>query len=213
MKGLLKSITVWLVGFVAIVLIFVWAVSLVIIKSSEKRIVNITDLSNDFDCVLILGAGVNPDKSPSDMLADRLRVGYAVYALGKVSKILVSGDNGKVEYNEVEAMKKYLIELGVAEEDIFMDHAGFSTYDSMYRARDIFRVRKLVVVTQKYHLYRAIYTADRLGLDAYGVSASLHKYVGQDQYDFREVGARVKAYFDGIFKPQPKFLGEPVPLE
>jgi len=164
------------------------------------------------DCVMVLGAGLRRDGSPSDMLSDRLKVGIDAYNAGAAPKLLMSGDHGRTHYDEVNTMKAFAVERGVPSSDIFMDHAGFSTYESMYRARDIFRVERLVIVTQQYHLYRAIYNAERMGLEAYGVQSSLRSYVRQSQFDLREYLARVKDFFWGIFQPYPTYLGGPIPI-
>lgn len=164
------------------------------------------------DCILVLGCGVREDGTPSDMLADRLERSIELYRLGVAPKLLMSGDHGQVEYDEVNTMKDYAIAAGVPSEDIFMDHAGFSTYESMYRAREIFQVEKLVIVSQEYHLYRGIYNAERMGMEAYGVSADLRNYVGQSYMNAREILARCKDVFMGIFKPEPTYLGESIPV-
>jgi SanA protein len=109
-------------------------------------------------------------------------------------------------------MKDYAVQAGVPSSDVFMDHAGFSTYDSMYRARDIFRARKIIIVTQRYHLYRALFIARALGLDAYGVSSDYQTYAGQSYREVREIAARDKAFAFCIFKPAPSLLGDAVPI-
>ncbi len=164
------------------------------------------------DCILILGAGVRDDGSPSHMLEDRLLTGIDLYQNGLCQTLLVSGDHGREEYDEVNCMKDYAVNTGVPAEDIFMDHAGFSTYESLYRARDVFGAEKIVIVTQKYHLYRALYVADALGLDAVGVSADLRTYYGQSLRETRELAARVKDFLYTIFKPLPTYLGSPIDL-
>ena len=111
------------------------------------------------DCILVLGAQVKPDGTPSTMLADRLDTAIKLYKDGVAPKILMSGDDGQVEYNEVKIMLEYAKEHGVPAKDIFLDHAGFSTYESVYRAQYIFGVKKMIIVTQKYHEYRALYIA------------------------------------------------------
>ena len=164
------------------------------------------------DCVLVLGCGVRPDGSPSDMLADRLEQGIALYQAGWADKLLLSGDNGQENYNEVGVMEAYALERGVPGEDIVLDHAGFCTYDSVYRARDIFGAKRLVIITQAYHLSRALYIAQALGLDAWGVGADLRPYRGQAVRELREVLARDKDFFWALAQPDPKFLGEKLPL-
>jgi len=164
------------------------------------------------DCILVLGAGLRPDGTPNLMLRDRLDKGIELYRAGAAPKLLLSGDNGQEQYDEVNAMKKYALDAGVPPEDIFLDHAGFSTYESMYRARDVFLVKKPIVITQKYHQYRALYTARGLGLEAYGVIAKPQAYAGQTQRELREVLARNKDFLQVIFKPRPTYLGEAVPI-
>lgn len=166
----------------------------------------------DVDCILVLGCGVHDDGSPSDMLHDRLRRGVELYELGTSPKLLMSGDHGRKGYDEVDAMKSFAVEAGIPSEDVFMDHAGFSTYESMYRAKEIFQAKKIVIVSQEYHLYRAIYIAESLGMEAYGVSANYRNYRNQDGMDRREMLARGKDVFSCIFKPEPTYLGETIPI-
>ncbi len=188
--------------------------NLIVCRSTASRIGSVSDAAkfNDADCILILGCGVHADGSPSNMLEDRLKRGIELYKAGAAPKLLMSGDHGRDDYNEVATMKAYAIEAGVPSEDIFMDHAGFSTYESIVRARDIFKADKLIVVTQNYHLHRALYIADRFGLEAYGVDADLRPYAGQFMRDVREVAARVKDVFTCIFRPSPTYLGEAIPV-
>lgn len=166
----------------------------------------------DVDCILVLGCQVKDDGTPSDMLRDRLTRGIEVYNLGAAPKLLMSGDHGREEYDEVGTMKQYAIEAGISSEDIFMDHAGFSTYESIYRAKEIFQADKIIIVTQEYHLYRALYIAKQLGVEAYGVASDYHTYAGQTMRDFREVLARCKDFVSVIFKPKPTYLGEAIPV-
>ena len=164
------------------------------------------------DCILVLGCGVRPNGAPSLMLQDRLDMGLRIYELGAAPKLLMSGDHGTVDYDEVNAMKDYAMEAGVPSEDVFMDHAGFSTYESMYRARDVFCAEKVIIVSQQYHLYRAVYDARALGLEAYGVAAEDVAYLGQTLRDVREILARNKDFFYCLLRPQPTFLGEAIPV-
>lgn len=161
---------------------------------------------------LVLGAKVHEDGRLSDMFRDRCETAVGLYENGKVEKILVSGDHGRKEYDEVNAAKAYLLESGVAGEDIFLDHAGFDTYDSVYRARDVFRVESMAIVTQNYHLPRALFIARELGVEAVGVDADLRNYGGEDYRNFREEFAVVKAGIDVVLKSQPKFLGDSIPV-
>ncbi|HHY82215.1 MAG TPA: DUF218 domain-containing protein [Clostridiales bacterium] len=164
------------------------------------------------DCILILGAGVWGSR-PSHMLEDRLLQGIELYKSGVSDRLLMSGDHGRKDYDEVNTMKRFAVESGVPSEHVFMDHAGFSTYESMYRARDIFLVKKVIVITQEYHMHRALYIANKLGLDAYGVPSDFRIYAGQEYREKREVLARIKDFFTVIFKPKPTYLGDPIPID
>jgi len=161
---------------------------------------------------LVLGAKVYTSGKLSDILADRALTAKDLYDAGKVRKILVSGDNGSKKYDEVTAVKEFLIGKGVPSADIHLDYAGFDTYDSMYRARDVFKVDSMVIVTQEFHLPRAIYIAKSLGLDAVGLTADKHVYVASLYNDVREFFARMKAFIDVSLHAKPRFLGEPVPV-
>jgi SanA protein len=165
------------------------------------------------DAIIVLGALVWDDGQPSSMLQDRLDTAYALYKAGKAPKILVSGDHSREEYDEVNGMRRYLEDKGVPTEAIFMDHAGFDTYSTMYRARGVFVVKTAIVVTQKYHLYRALFLADSMGIDAQGVDCERYKSKYQLYYDAREIAARAKDFFTAlVFKPQPKYLGDEMPI-
>lgn len=182
-------------------------------RGGTKYIYSPEDVPNA-DTVLILGAYVYPDGTLSYMLQDRVNVGFELYAQGKAPKIIVSGDHGRKDYDEVNTMKDFLKGKGVPGKDIFMDHAGFSTYESLYRARDIFQVKKVIIVTQEYHLLRAVFIARELGLEAYGVASDEHDY-GQVMaaYEVREMAARNKDFWMAkVIKPQPTFLGESIPV-
>lgn len=185
------------------------------VKASTKdrilTVQNTAELEN-VDCIIILGCQVKDDGSLSHMLRDRLMRGLEVYEADAAPKLLMSGDHGHEEYDEVGAMKNYAIENGVPSENVFMDHAGFSTYETVYRAKEIFQADKVIIVTQEYHLYRALYIAEQFGVEAYGVSADLNRYAGQSMRDFREVLARCKDWAMCIFKPEPTYLGEAIPV-
>lgn len=163
------------------------------------------------DAIVVLGAGVR-GKNPSPMLEDRLLEAISLYEDGVSPKIIMSGDHGTKYYDEVNVMKNFAMEKGVPSENIFMDHAGFSSYDSIYRAKEIFGVKKIVLVTQKYHLYRALYIAKQLGIEAYGVSADPRTYVGQTKREIREILARNKDFFKCILKPESARLGDTIPI-
>lgn len=210
MKKIFKILNILLI-IVLISIIITIIINYYIINTSKKRILKEEDYSklNNIDCILILGAGIWGDK-PSPMLQDRLDEGIKLYKKGLSSKIIMSGDHGKEEYDEVNVMKSYAIEKGVPSKDIFMDHAGFSTYESVYRLKEVFEVKKMIIVTQKYHLYRALYIADRLDINAYGVNSNPKKYSGQIFREVREILARNKDFIYTIIKPKPTYLGESI---
>ena len=206
-----KKIMIILVVLVIIALILILGINFFVIFSSKENIISREDAKKleNVDCILILGAGIWGD-SPSPMLEDRLLEGIALYEAGTSPKIIMSGDHGREEYDEVNVMKDFAIEKGIKSEDIFMDHAGFSTYESIYRARDIFGVKKMIIVTQQYHLYRALYIAKSLGVEAYGVPSDPRQYSGQVFREIREVLARDKEWLNCIIKPLPTYLGETI---
>ena len=209
MKKVLKYGTIAIIIMVTIII----GINLYVKISTNKQIVkeaNYTKLSN-IDCVIVLGAGIW-NNEPSPMLEDRLLEGINLYKNHVSNKIIMSGDHGIAEYDEVNIMKNYAIERGVKSEDIFMDHAGFSTYESIYRAKEIFKAKRIVIVTQKYHLYRALYIAKQLDLEAYGVGADPRQYVGATYREIREILARDKDFIKCIFKPEPTYLGETIPV-
>lgn len=177
--------------------------------STKDKIITEKDIAEDFNVALVLGAGLKNGK-PSPVLKDRLDTALMLYKNNKVSKIIVSGDHGNKNYDEVNVMKNYLKNEGVLSEDIFMDHAGFSTYDSIYRLREIFNVKKVIIVTQKYHLYRSLYIAKKLGVNAKGISATKRHYAGELKFVLREVIARDKDFVKTIFKPKSKYLGDAI---
>ena len=191
-----------------------WSIQTYVKERAAGHILSMAEAEqmSDFDCILVLGCKVKENGVPSDMLADRLAMGVALQQAGVSEKLLMSGDHGQEEYNEVAVMKQYAMDKGVASSDIFMDHAGFSTYDSVYRAKEIFEAKKILIVTQEYHLYRALYVAEELGMEAYGVPADTRTYFGQTKRDVREVLARVKDFFMVCVQAKPVYLGEVIPL-
>lgn len=209
MKKLLK----YGIIIIIIIAIIVLGINLYVRISTNKQIIQENDYTelSDVDCIIILGAGIWEDK-PSPMLEDRLLEGIKLYQNSVSDKIIMSGDHGRREYDEVNIMKNYAIEKGIPSENIFMDHAGFSTYESIYRAKDIFEAKKVVIVTQKYHLYRALYIANQLGLEAYGVGADPRQYIGATYRELREILARDKDFIKCIFKPEPTYLGDTIPV-
>ena len=193
---------------------FAVGVNAYMLISAEDNILTLEQVKEveNADCILVLGCMVWSETTPSHMLEDRLLVAVDLYKQGTAPKILMTGDHGTEEYDEVNVMKSFAVDKGVESENVFMDHAGFSTYESMYRAKEVFKAEKIVIVTQGYHLPRAIKCAEALGLEAYGVPSDLRSY-GKDVYNnVREFAARVKDFFYCIIKPEPTYLGEAIPI-
>lgn len=209
-----KIIACVLVACIVLGLVSVLAINARVVSVGKGRLLTAQEAAQleDVDCILVLGCQVKADGTPSLMLKDRLDRGIELYQLGAAPKLLMSGDHGQPDYDEVGTMKQYAMDAGVPSSDVFMDHAGFSTYESMYRAKEVFQAHKIIIVSQEYHLYRAIYIAQALGLDAYGVAANGQDYAGQWSRDVREVLARVKDFLTSIWQPQPTYLGEAVPV-
>ena len=209
----MKKIFKILIVIAIISIILVLFINFYVLGMANKRMIKDNDYSSlkNVDCILILGAGIWGDK-PSPMLQDRLEEGIKLYNEGIAQKIIMSGDHGREEYDEVNIMKEYAIEQGVPSEDIFMDHAGFSTYESIYRGKEIFDADNIVIVTQEYHLYRALYIANKLDINAYGVNSDPRKYSGQTFRELREILARNKDFINCIIKPEPTYLGESIPV-
>ena len=188
----------FLVGCVILLafLLTIVCINASVVGTASPRILDVEQLSVlDADCVLVLGCGLRSDGSPSDMLYDRVSVGAEVFLADVSDKLFLSGDRSGTQYDEVTAMKRLALELGVSSDEIDCDYEGFSTYESVLRAKEVFGAEKIIIVTQKYHLYRALFIADSLGLEAYGVSADLRTYRGQIYRDLRELAARVKDFF------------------
>lgn len=206
----MKKILKWLLGLIVFFIVGVLSVNCfvkiitngLIVKSDSKKIENA-------ECALVLGASIWNGK-PSPMLKDRLDIAIDLYKKGIVPKIIMSGDHSTNTYDEVNVMKKYAIESGVPSEDIFMDHAGISTYDSVYRLKNIFNVNKVIIVTQEYHLYRSLYIAKSLKINAYGVEATPIKYKGWLKREIREILARDKDFVKSIFKPKSTYMGDTI---
>lgn len=205
-RFLAALIIVSLTGAIAFLSVNVYVKSV-----GTKNITAIAD-AGQAQAVIILGASVFGN-TVSPTLQKRLDKGFEVYQSGKAGKIIVSGDHGQPDYNEVQAMKNYLVKRGVPAEDIFMDHAGFSTYDTVYRAKDIFLVQNAIIVTQREHLIRALYIADRLKLPAQGVEAESYENYEKLVQMPREELARIKAFLQcDIFHSKPMFLGDTLPV-
>ncbi len=209
----MKKFLIFISIIILIVLVIILGINFYVIFKYDKKIISEKEAYKlkDTDCILILGAGIK-NGGPSDMLRDRLIVGSKIYQNSNIKKIIVSGDHSKDNYDEVRVMKNYLInKLNISSDDIYKDHYGIATYDSIYRAKEVYSCQKMIIVTQKYHLYRSLYLADKIGIDAYGVSASLEPYRGQLWREIREVLARDKDFVKGLILPKPKFKIEALP--
>lgn len=214
MKKILKKTFIILFCLTVLLVASVFIINSRVKNVTKNRILTLENIASveDADCIIVLGCQVRDDGTLSHMLRDRLITSLKVYNTGTSSKLLMSGDHGRITYNEVGAMKQYAIDNGVPSENVFMDHAGFSTYETIYRAKEIFEADKVIIVTQEYHLYRALYIAKQMGIEAYGVPADLNIYLGQSARDFREVLARCKDFVMCIFKPRPTYLGETISI-
>jgi vancomycin permeability regulator SanA len=211
-KGI-KTVILVLLCMAVVGVLTLAAINIYVKESVKNRILTMEEAKSldSVDCILVLGAGVR-DGKPTAMLKDRLELGIELYRLGISDRLLVSGDHGRIDYDEVNTMKQIAIEAGIPSENIFMDHAGFSTYESLYRARDIFQADKIVIVTQNYHMYRALYDGKGLGLTVYGVSSDPQSYAGQTKRELRETLARVKDFLYVLVKPEPTYLGDTIPV-
>jgi len=210
-KWLRRIACVLIVAIIVGVIPF-FAIQIYIVQFAKDYVIGDISDAPECDAVMILGAFVYSSGTPSPVLRDRLNYGYDLYAQGKVKKILVSGDHGQTEYDEVNAMKTYLIGKGVPSEDIFMDHAGFNTYDSMYRAKEIFCIESLLISTQEFHIHRSVYIARKLGIAAYGYPCADKSSYPMFSLRLREAFARIKAFLDVLIHRNPKYLGYKIPI-
>ncbi len=214
MLKLIGGLVKLLLALAIAAVLFVVGVNAAIILGTRGEIVDEASAASfDADAIVVLGASVMPDGTPSDILKSRLDQGIALYFAGAAPKIIVSGDNGTESYNECWAMKRYAISRGVPSEDVFCDHAGFSTYETMYRAHHVFGAERVVIATQTYHLYRAIFDAKGVGMEAVGVSDDDRAYVSQHWYDLREIPARTKDFLQVLFSVPSTFVGDPISLD
>lgn len=198
MKKIFKYILIVLIVIILVPVI----INFYVILSTKNRIVSgNSELLTDIDYIVILGAGIRRGK-PSPMLEDRLKTGISLYNNDISNKILITGDHMNDDYDEVTVMKNYLLEHGIPEEDIITDNYGISTYDSIYRVKNVYKSNKVVIVSQRYHLYRALFLSDNLDLESYGVEANLRYYYGQWYREIREILARNKDFIKGIIKPK-----------
>lgn len=212
-----RIFTIFVTSIYIIAILLTIATNSITIYSTRDEIHNFSKViqnseQNQYDAILVLGCGVVRNQ-PSPLLQERLDAGIELYKKGVAPKIIMSGDHGREDYDEVNVMKSYAIQQGVPSEDIFMDHAGFSTYESVYRAGNIFLAKKLVIVSQRYHLYRAIYISKLLNFEkVVGADSTTYRMYGQTVRDLREIFAREKDFFKVIFRPKPTFLGDRIDL-
>lgn len=197
---ILKRILIALLSIVFAALALVFGLNIYVRLKVRDRIITVEESAKltDMDCIMVLGAAVKNGNTPSAMLSDRLDRGIDVYNAGAAPKLLMSGDRDDQYYDEVSVMTAYAEERGISKSAIMEDPRGFSTYESMYRAKNIYGVEKMIIVTQRYHLYRALYIANELGIEAYGVAAEDIRYSNQLKRDIREILAIDKDFFKVI---------------
>ncbi len=213
-KKLLKKFFKIIIGLIILIWIFFVWINIYIINFSKDYILDLKKLDNSRKIALVLWAWIKTNKKPTDILKDRLNTAFLAYKSWKIKKIIVSWDNSKIYHNEPEVMRHYLVDLGVKKTDIYNDYAGFDTYDSIYRAKEIFQAKKIVIFTQKYHLYRAIYISHMLWIDSVWVISDKHKYLKINYFKFREFFSRIKAFFEAwILKSKPKFLWKKIEIK
>ena len=186
---------------------FIWFANMRVMSGASFIAVDCNKYIETYPVGIVLGARVIGATVINGVYADRLQTAVNLYKKGKITKILVSGDHGQVTYDEVNAGKDYLLKEGVPASDIFLDHAGFDTYSSIFRAKNIFGVKKALIVTQDFHLPRALYFSHALDIEALGCSADLHEYPDITKMKQREILARVKAWLNIAFAASPKYMG------
>lgn len=195
--------------------IFIFSINYYIVKSTEDYVFTEIDKLPKVDAIIVLGAKVSHEKL-SYVLEDRLVAGVNIIYADKANAILLSGDHGQKEYDEVNSMRKYIFRrnFNIQKEQIFMDHAGFDTYDSMFRAKEIFDIKSAIIVTQDFHINRSVYIARNLGIEAYGfaVDESKYKETVLLNWKTREVLSRIKAFKDVLINSNPTYLGEKIPI-
>lgn len=213
MKKKLIYILIFIFSVMFITVSIIMSINYYVLSFSNANYYYDVDWLDKYYVWLVFWASVIWNSIPSDILKDRLKVAYEAYTDWKIEKIIVSWDNSYLDYNEPKAMKKYLIELWVDDDDIYLDYAWFDTYDSLYRAKYIFGVDTLVLFTQDFHLKRAMYIGQKLWLNTIWVETNLQKYLKQDYYNRRELFARIKAFLNvEIFKPESKYLWDKIEI-
>ena len=211
LKNILKILFI-LAGVAIVLTVFI---NLGMILAARKYVYRDINTVPSRTAVMVLGSQTRGTKL-SPVLQDRVEAGMSLMGKNKGEKLLLTGDHGEIYYDEVNAMRLYVLanNPAIQGENIFMDHAGFTTWDSMYRARDVFEVKDVLIVTQEFHISRAVCMARSLGLDAIGYAIDQERFAGKSLrgWELREYFARVKAFFFIVFKPKPRFLGEKIPI-
>ncbi len=215
MKTLLKKHYKKIGIAVLLIVSFIFGINLYIVKSTEKYVFKVAEKFPKVDAIIVLGAKVNQEKL-SYVLEDRLVAGINIFYADKATALVLSGDHGQKEYDEVNSMRKYILrrKFKIKKEQIFMDHAGFDTYDSMFRAKEIFGIKSAIIVTQDFHINRSVYIARSLGIEAYGyaVDESAYKETVRLNWRLREYLSRVKAWKDVCIHSNPTYLGKRIPI-
>jgi len=206
----MKRIFFFIILGLELLIISIFAINIIIYVETKPYIYNDITKAPNAEAALIPGAAIFQDGALSSIFIDRVDMAIKLYEAKKVSKILVSGDNSTDSHNEVNPVRLYLISKGIPDQDIFLDHAGFDTYSSMYRARDIFGVSSILITSQSFHLPRAVFIARQLGIKAYGANADIGHILFRNYV--REIFADEKAILDLTFNRKPKYLGEKIPI-
>ncbi len=208
----MRKIIKILILVVVIIIICFCIINFFVVEIGERYEIDL-NTNVEVDAVIVLGARVYDNGNVSPILRDRLIIGVEAIDKEISNRILLSGDHGSKDYDEVNSMREYVESLGISSDRIFMDHAGFSTYETMYRAKEIFQIESAIIVTQDYHLKRAVFNARMMGIEAYGIPSDRYVYAGSTYRETREKIARVKDFFyAAVFKPKPTYLGDSIPI-
>lgn len=213
-RFILKAFSAILRIVLAIILICLAMNGAICISSHDRVLSDVSGLDGvTNDCIVVLGCAVYSDGTLSDMLRERLDKAVELYFAGAAPKILVTGDHSGEYYNEVNPMKEYAVSKGVPAKDVYVDHYGVNTYDSIWRAANTFGLEKIVIVSQKYHLYRSVYCAEYLGMNAYGVAADTKVFPHQFNREVRELISRTKIFVNRFLKPEAKYYGDSINMD
>ncbi|MCT4584439.1 MAG: YdcF family protein [Peptostreptococcaceae bacterium] len=209
-KNNIKNLILFIFISLSFSILILFIINNIVVNESKKKIYSLNQIDDvkQSNVGLVLGARVYTNGMVSPILADRLDIAIKLYNEKKINKLLFSGDHSKKNYDEVNAMMNYSLKKGVDKKDIYLDHAGFDTYSSLYRAKHIFNVKNLIVITQDYHLKRAVYIGNKIGINTYGVNSDKHSYPKIKYYKRREFLARIKDFIlVNLIKPKPQYLG------